>query len=33
MLEHLLVNPEEGSESEGAYNSDFMLEKLPVDLN
>jgi hypothetical protein len=31
MLEHL-VNPEEGSESEGVCNSDFKLVELPVDL-
>jgi hypothetical protein len=28
----MLANPEEGSASEGAYHSDFMLEELLVDL-
>jgi hypothetical protein len=32
MLEDLLVNPEEGSDSEGECNSDFTLEALLVNL-
>jgi hypothetical protein len=32
MLEHLLVHPEEDSDSEGVCTSDFMLVELPVDL-